>query len=1122
MKRTIRTLSLFLTMAVMLTAFSFGVTVNAATASLSYAFSGSQATKAGYAQGTVTFTAGDSGTYRLYWADDEKALEGYSRIAKFELSSGKSDSVTFGYHTVIPAGATKIIACKDSDTTVSQAKAVYDIPQSKQLYYGSGDLLYTFSAYSDIHLDKGSRWYKDAETHLGEGLQYAADKGSDYLVVTGDVCTNDPTADLNKEWNTFESILAESEYVNPVWESVGNHDLRQGVSYGLKTFIKHTGTDSTKENYDANLPYFYKVEEKTGDLFLFMALDLSKETATEEMFSNDQLDWAEALINEYTAKGVNVFILQHAPIKGFGAGDDMSDPYYSGLLRDKFSSVARFKSFITNNKKVVWLSGHTHEDFVMDYNYSNEGGDAGNMLHIPSLAGSTMPDEEKHELLRNEGHGYNSQGYFAEVYENKIVFYGVKVSDGTIYPLYSYIMDSIREEDGVITNTEEEVQSTGTIVSISSKISEAYQALGTYSLYASYDQYQALKKLYNTYKSQTSADSSVITLIDNAIAELKDIAEHTGMPKTYPVGSEYYFENNKSWSKVYAYAWTGSVHNAEWPGVQISKSGTSNGHDVYKVQFDSAGQYQNLIFTDGSSQTVDIGLAYYKYNAFRLNSTTNGKYEVTNFSLESGVEEGQVALLYYVSGVHDWTDTNTLMTQKEDGTFEISLTSTCSENISLSLYDKITKKYKSLSASASVTYAEGLNQEFALETYDARGKSITINGLSKGNVIHLAFDPKTNKLTLTTDSPVSELINNSTISAESVILGESVNIIAAAEGGTGSYQYAMYYKETSSSSWNVLQDYSTTNSAVFQPAAAVSYDISVNVKDSQNTVKEKSFTVQVQQKLTNTSEISDQTIRAGGTVTVNASAEGGSGDYQYAVCVKKASTGTWTTSQAYSSNQTVSLRLASAEKHEICVKAKDSSGTVAKKYFTVTVQPKLKNTSVISATTVQVGGKVTVTSSAEGGTGDYQYAVFVKRSSKDTWSTSQAYSSNQTVTVKMSYEEPYEICVKAKDSEGTVAKVYFTVTVQAKLKNTTVLSADSINRGEKVTVNASAEGGTGDYQYAVFYKKTASEKWSTAQAYSTNSTITIKPGASTTYNICVKVRDSSGTVVRDYYTVSVK
>ena len=60
---------------------------------LAYEFSGKDADKAGYAEGTITFTAPAEGTYNLYWSDDEGALDGYYEIAQMEYAS----SLTFKF-----------------------------------------------------------------------------------------------------------------------------------------------------------------------------------------------------------------------------------------------------------------------------------------------------------------------------------------------------------------------------------------------------------------------------------------------------------------------------------------------------------------------------------------------------------------------------------------------------------------------------------------------------------------------------------------------------------------------------------------------------------------------------------------------------------------------------------------------------------------------------------------------------------------------------------------------------------------------------------------------------------------------------------------------------------------
>ncbi len=116
----------------------------------------------------------------------------------------------------------------------------------------------------------------------------------------------------------------------------------------------------------------------------------------------------------------------------------------------------------------------------------------------------------------------------------------------------------------------------------------------------------------------------------------------------------------------------------------------------------------------------------------------------------------------------------------------------------------------------------------------------------------------------------------------------------------------------------------------------------------------------------------------------------------------------------------------------------------------------------------------------------------------------------------------YDICVKVKDNSGTIAKQYFTVTVNdTKLSNRSTLSADTIKKGKSVIVNAKATGGTGGYTYGVYYKKQTATKWAAAQSYKANSTITVTPAAAVTYDICVKVKDSSGTIAKKYFTLTV-
>ena len=560
-----RTVSVFTTLAVMATMLGLGTAASAAeSSSISYNFTGTNAADAGYAEGIITLTSNTAGTYELYWADDEKALDGYYSIASLELNAGDSKSVKMDYHTAIPANATKIIATRDSKT-VASADAVYSVPRSKQLSFVSGDLLYSFNSYSDVHIDKNG-YYKKANERLAAAFEFGVEKNTNFIVTSGDMVTNASGPD--DEWTIYETILSESGYVNPVWETNGNHDMRCGVSSGLSSFIRASGTDSTKENFDKNKPYYYMIEENTGDLFIFMALESESNPSKYDEFTDEQINWVTNLLETYYDTGINIYLIEHSPISGFGAGDRMSNPYYKAMLSEDFSSTVKFKNLLKKYKNIIFISGHTHEDFAMGYNYSNENSSACHMIHNPSVAGSTMPKSDDSALDYNDGVGYNSQGYYVEAYHGRIIFYGANLTDKLIYPQYCYIMDSPRiySVPSVAPNDSNLI---GNTVSAVDKLHEAHEVLSVYYKYSSYDQYQALKKAYYQYRGEDELDQSIIDKIDQRISDLKDIAEHTGMPKVYPIGKKYYFENTKSWSKVNAYAWTGKTHNEAWPGKPI-------------------------------------------------------------------------------------------------------------------------------------------------------------------------------------------------------------------------------------------------------------------------------------------------------------------------------------------------------------------------------------------------------------------------------------------------------------------------------------------------------------------------------------------------------------------------
>lgn len=490
---------------------------------ITYDFTGNDATKAGYAEGTVTFEIKEIGTYNLYWSDDIGALEGYYEIQEVDITEEHTKSdFAFGYHTAIPAEATKIIAVKaGAEATVDKAVAVYDIPVEKQLGYKSSEALYTFNSYSDIHIDEEkwgevpAYWWEFSEQHWAQALEYSAKMNVDFIVTSGDQVTNANYRNMEKEWKSYQYILSASNYVNPIYEASGNHEIRQAglEEEGILDFIFATGLDSKKKTIKEVKPYYSITEPKTGDLFIFMALEGGYKPAKEEEFTREQIDWIKGLLKENYGKGINIYLIQHANISGYGPGDDIENPYYEGGMDTTLTTNAEFKSLLEEYKDIIWISGHTHEAYELGYNYTNNNGNACHMIHNSSVGNPTYVTDGEIDYSFNEN---ASQGYWVEVFDKAIVFSGANLCEQKIYPAYCYIIDgdTAKEEVEEKTYRTDWDMTSGKARSVQAN---AKSVLGIYYEYSSYDTYQRLKKSYYKY-----VDADVENMTNEELSAMYD------------------------------------------------------------------------------------------------------------------------------------------------------------------------------------------------------------------------------------------------------------------------------------------------------------------------------------------------------------------------------------------------------------------------------------------------------------------------------------------------------------------------------------------------------------------------------------------------------------------------
>lgn len=443
-----KTLSLILCFLMAVSLVTVGLVSVSAADSISYSFS---KTEKGFAEGTITLSAAD-GTYYLYWADSEKALEGMDTLGKVTVSSGKG-TLTMPKQTAIPTDAEKLIAIKSAsepaslaNCTASKASAVYSIPASKQLPYKSRDAFYTFGSISDVQLANdsyGEGRYPYDETHLAAAFETLAKRDVDFTVSSGDT-VNDQNGNQTyaAEYKRYQKILADSSYVMPIYEAIGNHDVATVWKGSSKTnfdaFIKGTGLDSDINTINSGKGYFEITEPNTGDHFIFMAMEGAFYTNQNTQFSSAQLDWLEGLLKKYSGDGKNIFIMEHANIAGWGSGDKLTSPYYYDLGLNKSSSdVSRFIKLMETYKECVIITGHTHLELSAQYNYSDNNGTSSVMMHNSAVGGVRRLINGS--VNRSPVLGL-SEGYIVEVYKDSILFNGINLYSNEIMPLCSYII----------------------------------------------------------------------------------------------------------------------------------------------------------------------------------------------------------------------------------------------------------------------------------------------------------------------------------------------------------------------------------------------------------------------------------------------------------------------------------------------------------------------------------------------------------------------------------------------------------------------------------------------------------------------------------------------------------
>ncbi len=541
------------------------------------------------------------------------------------------------------------------------------------------------------------------------------------------------------------------------------------------------------------------------------------------------------------------------------------------------------------------------------------------------------------------------------------------------------------------------------------------------------------------------------------------------------------FDNSSyEWSKVYCYAYNDSgtsvINNGAWPGVLMSEE--QNGFWSYEFTPTLTGTV-NVIFSNGSgTQVPGSGQAGLTMAATDKKLFTGGALTVLPETVK--------------------TLTLTLKSSAQTAALgqTITLTAAGSNNTGTVKYTYMVNDGTTLKSAVTDTTCTWTPSKEGTYIVAVRAQD---NNLSITKTLTIAV------------GNVTSLTSTSSLSADTMKAGGTVTVKGSAVGGTTPYQFAFYSKAPGDSAYTTLKDFSTTASYSYSSTAVGTHRLLVKVKDQKGATAQTELELTVtkaENSLANNSTLSSYSIALGNSTSVKGAASGGNSPYQYVFYYKLSSASSFTQLKALNTTSTATFKPSEGGTYTIRTKVKDNNGNWAVKDLTLQVAGNGPvNTTTLSAVNIAKGSSITVKGAATGGTSPYQYAFYYKLSSDSSFTQLKALNSTATATFKPTHSGTYTIRTKVKDNSGTWSVKDLTLKV---LANTTTISAANIAKGDSVTINGAAAGGTKSYQYVFYYKRSTEDSFTQLKALNTTATATFKPTLSGTYTIRTKVKDKNG------------
>ncbi|MEK4513925.1 metallophosphoesterase [Paenibacillus sp. FSL H8-0122] len=269
---------------------------------------------------------------------------------------------------------------------------------------GVTEPLLTFQIITDTHVTADPE--HEYNQNFGRALQDLAlhAQGSSGIMHIGDITNNG----FPEEYEEVQRILEQHQASLPqIRYTLGNHDV--GLGHWDSRLAMYTSR--------MGMPGPYHDHWIGGYHFIFLGTEEGLQTFCS--LSDGQLQWLDRKLGEQAAASAQdqpVFLFLHQPLKDTVAGSLESQEWY-GVTQDQ-----ELRTILSRHPQTLLFTGHTHWELEVGNTMYPGNGQTATMFNAASVA-YLWTDADEHKS--------GSQGYYIEVYADKVLVRGRDFTTGT-------------------------------------------------------------------------------------------------------------------------------------------------------------------------------------------------------------------------------------------------------------------------------------------------------------------------------------------------------------------------------------------------------------------------------------------------------------------------------------------------------------------------------------------------------------------------------------------------------------------------------------------------------------------------------------------------------------------